>query len=133
METIRPTSGWTDFQGERGMSVKDLVAALRPLPGTALVPSSWVMEQLGAEADEVEAIADLTIAEIATEMDRAPSTVRSWIPQIDRAYKLGREWRVPRAALRAYLDALAAPKKLMPTAAPPDLGSWRKHLKGEAA
>ena len=130
---IRPTSGWTDFQGKRHMAVRELIAALKPLPGTATLPVAWILELLSAEAAEADTIADPTVEDVAAEVGRSVSTVRGWANKIEGAYKLGRQWRIPRAALRAYLKSLAAPKKPMPTAAPPDLGSWRKHRKGEAA
>jgi len=50
---------------------------------------------------------DLRIEEVAEETCRSPSTVRSWLISGQlRGYKLqGRDWRVPRSALRAFLDA----------------------------
>ena len=52
------------------------------------------------------AVRDLTVEEVAEETHRAPSTVRGWLIAGDlKGYKLnGRDWRVTRAALRAYLD-----------------------------
>lgn len=49
---------------------------------------------------------DLTVEEVAEETQRACSTVRGWLIAGDlNGYKLnGRDWRVTRAALRAYLD-----------------------------
>ena len=51
-------------------------------------------------------VRDLTVEEVAEETQRAPSTVRGWLIAGDlNGYKLnGRDWRVTRAALRAYLD-----------------------------
>ena len=55
---------------------------------------------------EVGSTRDLTVEEVAGETGRAPSAVRSWlISETLRGYKLnGRDWRVPRAALREYLE-----------------------------
>lgn len=82
------------------MSLRDAIAAL---PDDALVPVGWVREQLEAGSD---ALADLSVEQVASELSRSPSTVRGWC--IDgrlRAYKLNhREWRVPRDAVREYLD-----------------------------
>jgi len=49
---------------------------------------------------------DLTVEEVAEETRRAPSTVRGWLITGDlRGYKLnGRDWRISRVALQAYLD-----------------------------
>ena len=52
-------------------------------------------------------VRDLTVEDVAEETQRAPSTVRGWLIAGDLGgYKLnGRDWRVTRAALRAYLDS----------------------------
>jgi len=51
-------------------------------------------------------VRDLNVEEVAKETRRAPSTVRGWLIAGDlNGYKLnGRDWRVSRAALRAYLN-----------------------------
>lgn len=51
-------------------------------------------------------VRDLTVEEVAEKTQRAPSTVRGWLIAGDlNGYKLnGRDWRITRAALRAYLD-----------------------------
>ncbi len=74
-------------------------------PGT-LVPADSLAAMLAGVEDGDDRLVDLTVQEAAVELRRAPSTVRGWC--IDgrlRAYKLnGREWRVPRAAMRDYLE-----------------------------
>lgn len=72
---------------------------------------------------------DLTVEEVAAETKRAVSTVRGWLISGALAgYKLnGRDWRIPRSALRAYLDRqseTSGPESA--DAGPVDLGSWRK-------
>ena len=52
---------------------------------------------------------DLTVEEVADETHQAPSTVRGWLLSgALRGFKLNnRDWRVPRTALREYLEAQA--------------------------
>lgn len=52
-------------------------------------------------------VADLTVSELAERLGRAESTVRGWLSDVDGAYKLGGQWRVPRDAWRRHLDGLA--------------------------
>ena len=67
---------------------------------------------------------DLTVKVVAKETGRAPSTVRDWL--ISGAlcgYKLnGRDWRVPRAVLREYLEAQATHHASTKTRSE---GTWR--------
>ena len=65
-----------------------------------------LLERDGRDA-EVGSTRDLTVVKVADETNRAPSTVRGWlISGALRGYKLNdRDWRVPRAALREYLEA----------------------------
>lgn len=72
----------------------------------------WLEEADEASSDESGAgkgapVADLTVVELAAELDKSESTVRSWMPDIEGAYRLGNEWRVPRTAWRQHLDTLA--------------------------
>ncbi|MFN2388035.1 MAG: helix-turn-helix domain-containing protein [Actinomycetota bacterium] len=94
------------------VTVKDLLHVLEPLPDEAIVPVGFVREQLkkGAPAtgSHEAALSDLTVEEAAKELGRAASTIRNWCPRIPGAYRLhGKEWRIPRVALRNYLDAQA--------------------------
>ena len=72
---------------------------------------------------------DLTVSEVAEEMGRSPSTVRGWLIAGDlRGFKLNnRDWRVPRSALREYLDAQAAePEDQDEQRDPVDISAWRR-------
>ena len=71
---------------------------------------------------------DLTVEDVAEEVGRAPSTVRGWLADGEmRGYKLnGRDWRVPRSALRAYLDRQANGMEETDDEEPVDIAAWRK-------
>lgn len=104
------------------MTLRD---ALADLPDGAMVPVGWIREQLGTEAEETR-IADLSVQEVADELDRAPSTIRGWLGEgtLDGYRLQGREWRVPRESLRAFLEEERSngsdPEKSA------DLSSWRE-------
>jgi len=107
------------------MIATELSKILSELPDDALVPVSWIRARLDAPA-LVEADGDLSCADVAALLHRKPGTVRGWCyrGEIVGAYRLNsRDWRVPRQALRVYLDAQSngSPK----TGAPVDLGEWR--------
>lgn len=96
------------------------------LPDDALVPVGWVRERLSDDGAAADApVADLTVQEVAEELDRAPSTVRGWLGSGDlEGYRLrGREWRVPREALAAFLEEERSGVR---EEEPADLGSWRE-------
>lgn len=60
------------------------------------VVREW-LKRLGEGAEDGR-LADLTVEELAEELDRAKSTVPGWLKagELPQAYKLnGREWRVP--------------------------------------
>jgi excisionase family DNA binding protein len=81
---------------------------------------------------------DLTVKEVAEETGRDASTVRGWLiaGQL-RGYKLnGRDWRVPVAALRDYLDGQVRRAKPEPASEPGedvDISAWRRIRRGGAA
>ncbi|CAN5888130.1 MAG: helix-turn-helix domain-containing protein [Gemmatimonadetes bacterium] len=120
------------------MSTRSLLARLQEWPPGALIPVEWVRAQLEAEAGQLgEAHApetgDLSIEDVARLSNRAPGTVRGWCNsgQLPGAYKLrGRDWRIPRAAYRTFLDRQAeGAAKGQGRDAPVDLSAWRGHIR----
>jgi excisionase family DNA binding protein len=109
--------------------LRQIVMAL-PNEASIMLPVAVVREWLDAECDDP--LADLTVAEVAAKLGRAEGTVRAWIRAGGlKAYWLGREYRVTRAALVAFR---ARRKDCEVATAPPvaarfaaaDLGAWRK-------
>lgn len=104
----------------------------------AVIPARVVLARL--PVDDTPAppeVADPTIEDVARELGRAPSTVRGWrlAGEFPGAYQLGREWRIPRADIRAFLDRQkptpAIPSATLPVSeTKPDLGDWRHHVRG---
>ena len=99
---------------------------LSQLPSEAQVPAGWVLEQLDSAEQE------LTLEDVATKVGRAVSTVRGWCGsgQLEGAYRLnGREWRVPSAALRRFLEqqrtGAGEGHSAVRSRGPVDLSSWR--------
>lgn len=120
----------------------DLRTALSTLPDEALVPVGWIRARLDGKADASpagngEPIGDLSAADVAEALDRTPSTIRAWCArgEVPGSYKLrGREWRIPRASLRRYLDRQAEGKReTRRRGEPVDLGGWRKHYRKQEA
>lgn len=76
-------------------------------------------------------VADLSVSDIAEAHDKAESTVREWLQDVDGVYRLGNELRVSREDWRAHLDSLAdaEAKESEPatvrSSAGADLSSWR--------
>lgn len=108
----------------------DLGDALDGLPDGALVPVGWIRDQLRSEpADEEDGVADLTVQEVADELDRAPSTVRGWLGEgeLDGYRFRGREWRITREALQAFLEE---ERNGDGSRSGGDLGSWREEVAG---
>lgn len=110
--------------------LRQLVAAL-PSDSAAVTLSRADLAALIEGSVALAATRDLTVEEVAAETRRAPSTVRGWLIADElRGYKLnGRDWRVPRAALREYLDRQAANTGEDPPRQPGgevDISAWRK-------
>lgn len=113
------------------MSLDDLrELAERLPPGAGIVlPREVILELVGAprEAPTPELDVDLTVAGVAEKLGRRPSTVRAWCErgELPGAYKLrGREWRIPRSALEAFLDSQRLGKGQSDR-----LGDWRRVAK----
>ncbi len=110
------------------MNARDLLDAL---PDDALLPVRVVREILAEQADEREADGpDYTVAEAGRVLARSASCVRSWCSSgaID-AYRLrGREWRVPRAAIRELQDRERASAR--GSGRPANLAAWRRTRTG---
>ena len=86
-------------------------------PPDATVPVRWIGELLDQDDASVEPamrrngsdpiMPDLSVDEIMTATSRERPTVIGWIQggEFPNAYKLsGREWRIPRADWKAFLD-----------------------------
>lgn len=112
--------------------LRKLVAAL-PSDDSSVTFTRAALLRMLEEDDlgEPEVITrDLRVSEVAEETCRAPSTVRSWLISGHLwGYKLqGRDWRVPRSALRAFLDAQPSQDDGLvedADAAEVDIGAWR--------
>jgi excisionase family DNA binding protein len=108
-------------------------------PGASVtLPVDWLRSELGAEGVNGSTISDYTVEALAAELGRAPSTVRGWLLEgaIPEAYKLGREWRIPRAAVRRFLDSLSNGGGHAEEVADGESavrghvpGAWRRHLR----
>ncbi|MBA3583130.1 MAG: helix-turn-helix domain-containing protein [Gemmatimonadetes bacterium] len=129
-----------------------LLKALGHLPAESLVPVGYVLtlakvEPEAAREAESELLADLTVEQVAQEFHRSPSTVRQWLAAGElEGYKLkGRQWRVPRAAVRKFQDEAArayGERRIQPSnggsirdCKTARLDGWRRHYEergGEA-
>ena len=109
---------------------KKIAAMIEHLP-QGVESVTFSTDWLRAELDICDdSLADLTAEQVAEQLGRSPSTIRGWC--IDgrlRAYKLnGREWRVPRAAIREYLEGQKNGDGRQATRpnGKPDLSAWKK-------
>ncbi len=108
----------------RNDRLRDLAERLPP--GGFLTLSRDGLLELAAEDDGPAARAtlpaDLTVAELAARFHRGASTVRAWCERgrFEGAYKLnGRDWRIPQAALDAFLADQRGERRVA------HLGAWR--------
>jgi len=89
-----------------------------------------LLDLIDGEAEsQTLVLSDMTVEEVAAEVKRSPSTVRTWLIAGDlRGYKLnGRDWRVTRSALREYLDRQATRSPRCGSAkAEAGLGAWKR-------
>ncbi len=109
--------------------LRQLAAALPSDEAAVTFTRADLVALLDSEGEAASSLPsrDLTVEEVAVEMGRSPSTVRSWlIAELLDGYKLrGKAWRVPRAALRAFRDAQGATPETEPDHRPVDIGAWR--------
>jgi excisionase family DNA binding protein len=103
-------------------------------PGASVTITRDGLLELAAEEDGDDACktpqADLTVGELAARLHRAASTVREWCEhgRFAGAYKLnGRDWRVPLAALDAFLAGQRNECAVV------RLGAWRAVRRADVA
>ena len=103
-------------------------------PGT-LIPADSLAAMLSGVEDGDDRLADLTVEEAAKQLNRAPSTVRGWLGSGElRGYRVnGREWRVPRPAVREYLEGQKSGNRqaVKTNGKAADLGQWRTAIAGD--
>ena len=105
-----------------------------PSGSAVTLSADWLRAQLERDGrEDKDGVSDLTVGELAEELGRSVSAVRGWlaVKLVPGAYKLrGREWRVPRAGLRQFLDQEAGRRRQTASGVrsgqEADLRSWRK-------
>jgi excisionase family DNA binding protein len=110
--------------------LRQLAAALPSDDSAVTLTRADLVALLEGEAGALDvATRDMTVKEVAEEMQRAPSTVRGWlIAGHLNGYKLNRrDWRVTRSALRAFIEGQSE-ESSDPPASPDDVDitAWRK-------
>jgi excisionase family DNA binding protein len=113
--------------------LEQLVASHAP---GSLLPRDWLLEQLRtvSSTDAGDELADLSVEDAGRVLGRSDSTVREYCRAnlLPGAYRQrGREWRIPRAAVRAFQRAEAQPKRTprrTATGDVVDLGAWREEF-----
>ncbi len=104
--------------------LRDLAERLPP-GGSLTLTRDGLLELAAGDDSQPEqpaAPADFTIADLAMQFHRSASTIRGWCERgcFEGAYKLnGRDWRVPQAAVDAFL---AEQRREHPVA---QLDAWR--------
>lgn len=86
--------------------LEQMVAGM-PEGANVSLPVTWIRSQLEAEpSEEADRLADLTVAEVAEEFGRSENAVRDWIRagELDAYRFQGREYRIPRDAVRQFLE-----------------------------
>lgn len=106
------------------------IAEALPPGGAVTLTRESVFSLLDGEDERGERVQrDLTVTEVAELVVRAESTVRGWLAagKIGDAYKLmGKEWRVPEAALDDFLaQQRLGPKEPRGEADVISLSGWR--------
>lgn len=86
-----------------------------------------LLDEISRAGDQPDRL--LTLEDVAGEVGRAVSTVRTWCNTgaLEGAFRLnGRDWRIPEDALRRYLEAQANPEPPPVATEDVDLGAWRR-------
>ena len=103
-------------------------------PGSAInLPREGIgelLDELTQPDGDAVAVSDLTLSEVADRVGRASSTVRGWCSRglLTGAYRLnGRDWRIPTAALDAFLRAQGTRQAAASegSSGGTDLSAWR--------
>ena len=93
--------------------LRQLAAALPSDASSVTLTRADLRAMLEGTPDDVQPAVtrDMSVEQVALEVQRSPSTIRRWLIAGElRGYKLqGRDWRVPRPALREYLTRQARP------------------------
>lgn len=103
-----------------------------PEGGAVTVPVNW-LRRLMDEDPHDDGGPDLDVQEAGRRVGRQPSTVRTWCAEgrLAGAYRLGgREWRIPRSALTAFVrshEASGEGGQARP-GSDEELGGWRDHF-----
>ena len=114
--------------GDLEQRLRQLVSASDP-DGTVTV--RWLASLIGESVGELvageEPLGDLTVADVAEIMRRAPSTVRGWLSRGElQGYRLnGRDWRVTRQSLREY-QAEQSRQQFQTPPGEVNIGAWRQ-------
>jgi excisionase family DNA binding protein len=91
--------------------------------------------EAGVDRDEpknqLTRLAGYSVRELAEYLGRSPSTIRDWLRrgEFPGAYKLGREWRIPKADVEAFLERQKEGRKRerrRGKSQPVTIGEWRK-------
>lgn len=91
----------------------------------------WLEEAESKRTEDGNRIAPLTVQEVAEELGRSPSCIRGWLGsgELDGFKLNGREWRVPREAVREFMDRQrdeAGPARgRVPSRRTGELSEWR--------
>lgn len=115
------------------------LAQVVPPGGSVTLPRDWLVTELEAKSSpSATTTGDLTVEEVAAQLRRSASTVRSWcerglfpgayhLPASGKVSKAGRAkvgaWRVPPAALAAFQHRDQGSAEPGGHA---DLGAWRQ-------